>query len=173
MPRPWGKALLAFSSADLLNRIIGGGLKCYTPKHDDRPGPATPRAWPASGLPGSRCRGWGIPGRGIRGWPCRYSDRAASPWRPLELTVPNLRTDLQMASSVLTVAARGPVQRTRGQQPRRLLRTNHRAGTRRTGRSWSAAFPDHECWPAPPTSLIARALAGKYYFKCSAGASRK
>ena len=26
-----GKALLAFSSADILNRVIGGGLKCYTP----------------------------------------------------------------------------------------------------------------------------------------------
>ncbi len=100
-----GKALLAFSSADMLNRVIGSGLKCYTPNTVTDPDRL--RQMLAS-IRLTRVA--------ISRWEYRtgFSEVAVPVFgsggiavAALELTVPNLRADLHMASSVLTIAARG------------------------------------------------------------------
>jgi DNA-binding IclR family transcriptional regulator len=100
-----GKALLAFSSADILNRVLGSGLKCYTPNTVTDPDRL--RQMLAS-IRLTRVA--------ISRWEYRtgFSEVAVPVFgsggiavAALELTVPNLRADLHMASSVLTIAARG------------------------------------------------------------------
>jgi DNA-binding IclR family transcriptional regulator len=100
-----GKALLAFSSADILNRVIGSGLKCYTPNTVTDPDRLR-QALASIRLTRVAIARWEFrPGFSEVAVPVFGSGGIAV--AALELTVPNLRADLQMASSVLTIAARG------------------------------------------------------------------
>jgi DNA-binding IclR family transcriptional regulator len=100
-----GKALLAFSSPDIVHHVIAAGLPSYTP--NTLTDPDRLRQTLAS-IRLTRVA--------ISRWEYRtgYSEVAVPVFgtggiavAALELTVPNLRTDLHMASSVLTIAARG------------------------------------------------------------------
>jgi DNA-binding IclR family transcriptional regulator len=100
-----GKALLAFSSAEIVDRVIANGLECFTPNtltesERLRHCLATIRL---TRIAVSR---WELePGVSAVAVPVFGSGGIAV--AALELILPNLRTDLQMASSVLTIAARG------------------------------------------------------------------
>jgi DNA-binding IclR family transcriptional regulator len=100
-----GKALLAFSPADVVDGIIGDGLKAYTPNtltdpEQLRRSLATIRLtrvaisrWEFEpGMSGVAVPVFGVGGMAVAA---------------LGLDVPNLHADLRLASSVLTVAARG------------------------------------------------------------------
>jgi DNA-binding IclR family transcriptional regulator len=100
-----GKALLAFSSADILDRVIGDGLTCYTPNTVTDPDRLR-QALASIRLTRVAVSRWEYkPGVSEVAVPVFGSGGIAV--AALELTVPNLRTDLPMASSVLTIAARG------------------------------------------------------------------
>jgi DNA-binding IclR family transcriptional regulator len=100
-----GKALLAFSSAKMVDGIIAGGLKGFTPNTLTDPDQLR------------RClASIRLTRVAISRWEFRHGEsEVAVPVfgsggmavAALELEVPNLRADLQMTSSVLTVAARG------------------------------------------------------------------
>jgi len=100
-----GKALLAFSPPELLDHVLGGGLKRYTANTLTDPGRLRQSlaAIRVARVAVSRWElepevcGVAVPVFGLGG-------RAVA---ALELSVPNLRADLRMASSALTVAARG------------------------------------------------------------------
>ena len=100
-----GKALLAFSSADILNHIIGGGLKCYTPNTVTDPDRLR-QALASIRLTRVAVSRWEYKA-GISEVAVPVFGSGGIAVAALELTVPNLRADLQMASSVLTIAAHG------------------------------------------------------------------
>lgn len=100
-----GKALLAFSSPEILDRIIANGLKCYTPNTLTDPGKLRQQL-ASIRLTRVAVSRWELtPGVSAVAVPVFGSGGLAV--AALELTVANLRDDLQMARSVLTVAARG------------------------------------------------------------------
>jgi DNA-binding IclR family transcriptional regulator len=100
-----GKALLAFSSADVVDRITARGLKGYTPSTLTDP-ERLRRSLASIRLTRVAVSRWELePGVSEVAVPVFGSGGLAV--AALGLCVPNLRADLQMASSVLTVAARG------------------------------------------------------------------
>ena len=100
-----GKALLAFSSDEMVDRIIANGLERYTPNTLTDP-ERVRRCLASIRLTRVAISRWELePGVSEVAVPVFGSGGMAV--AALELTVPNLRTDLHMASSVLTVAARG------------------------------------------------------------------
>jgi DNA-binding IclR family transcriptional regulator len=100
-----GKALLAFSSAEILDRVIVNGLTGFTP--NTLTDPDRLRQCLASiRLTRVAVSRWELqPGLSEVAVPVFASGGMAV--AALGLTVPNLRTDLRTASSVLTIAARG------------------------------------------------------------------
>jgi len=100
-----GKALLAFSSADMLNRVISRGLKCYTPNTVTDPDRLR-QALASIRLTRVAISRWEYR-TGVSEVAVPVFGSGGLAVAALELTVPNLRTDLHMASSVLTIAARG------------------------------------------------------------------
>jgi DNA-binding IclR family transcriptional regulator len=100
-----GKALLAFSSADILNHIITGGLKSYTPNTVTDPDRLR-QALASIRLTRVAISRWEFK-TGFSGVAVPVFGSGGIAVAALELTVPNLRTDLHMARSVLTIAARG------------------------------------------------------------------
>lgn len=100
-----GKALLAFSPADVQNRVIAEGLTRYTPHTLTDPEQLR------RGLSVIRLTRVAVsreelePGVAAVAVPVFGAGGIVA--AALELAVPNLRTDLPMARSVLTVAARG------------------------------------------------------------------
>jgi DNA-binding IclR family transcriptional regulator len=100
-----GKALLAFSSPEILDRIIRNGLKSYTP--NTLTDPAALRQCLASiRLTRVAVSRWELKA-GVSGVAVPVFGSGGIAVAALELTVSNLRTDLHLARSVLTVAARG------------------------------------------------------------------
>ena len=100
-----GKALLAFSPAEILDRITANDLKSYTP--NTLTDPERLRQTLASiRLTRVAVSRWEYKA-GISEVAVPVFGSGGIAVAALELTVPNLRTDLQMASSVLTIAARG------------------------------------------------------------------
>ncbi len=100
-----GKALLAFSSPEILDRIIANGLKCYTP--NTLTDPEKLRQHLASiKLTRVAVSRWELSPR-VSAVAVPVFGSGGLAVAALELAVSNLRDDLQMASSVLTVAARG------------------------------------------------------------------
>jgi DNA-binding IclR family transcriptional regulator len=100
-----GKALLAFSSGEMVDRIIANGLECYTPNtltDSER----LRRCLASIRLTRVAISRWELE-PGISGVAVPVFGSGGMAVAALELTVPNLRTDLHMASSVLTIAARG------------------------------------------------------------------
>jgi DNA-binding IclR family transcriptional regulator len=99
-----GKALLAFSATEMVDRIIADGLERYTPS--TLTDPERLRHCLASiRLTRVAISRWELePGLSEVAVPVFGSGGMAM--AALELAVPNLRTDLHMASSVLTIAAR-------------------------------------------------------------------
>ena len=100
-----GKALLAFSPAGIVDGVIDAGLEGYTPSTLTDP-ERLRRGLASIRLTRVASSRWELKPR--------TSEVAVPVFGPggtavaaLELEVPNLRTDLHMASSVLTVAARG------------------------------------------------------------------
>ena len=100
-----GKALLAFSSAEILDRVIVNGLTGFTP--NTLTDPDRLRQCLASiRLTRVAVSRWEFkPGHSGVAVPVFGSGGMAV--AALGLTVPNLRTDLRTASCVLTIAARG------------------------------------------------------------------
>src|ERR1700733_10637612 len=99
-----GKALLAFSPAEILDRVIVSGLNCYTPNTVTDPDRLR-QALASIRLTRVAVSRWEYQaGVSEVAGPVFGSGGVAV--AALELTVPNLRPDLQMASSVLTIAAR-------------------------------------------------------------------
>ena len=100
-----GKALLAFSSAEILDRVIVDGLTGFTP--NTLTDPDRLRQCLASiRLTRVAVSRWEFkPGHSGVAVPVFGSGGMAV--AALGLTVPNLRTDLRTASAVLTIAARG------------------------------------------------------------------
>jgi DNA-binding IclR family transcriptional regulator len=100
-----GKALLAFSPAEILDRVIVNGLKCYTPNTVTDPDRLR-QSLASIRLTRVAIARWELePGVSEVAVPIFGSGGMAV--AALGLAVPNLRADLQMASSVLTIAARG------------------------------------------------------------------
>jgi DNA-binding IclR family transcriptional regulator len=100
-----GKALLAFSPAEVLDRVIVSGLKCYTPNTVTDP-ERLRQCLASIRLTRVAIARWELePGVSEVAVPVFGSGGMAV--AALGLTVPNLRADLHMASSVLTIAARG------------------------------------------------------------------
>jgi DNA-binding IclR family transcriptional regulator len=100
-----GKALLAFSSAEIVEPIIGGGLNGYTLNTLTDP-ERLRRSLRSIRLTRVAISRWEFrPGISAVAVPVFGSGGIAV--AALELEVANLRTDLHLASSVLTVAARG------------------------------------------------------------------
>ncbi len=100
-----GKALLAFSPTGTLDRVIGNGLKCYTP--NTLTDPDRLRQCLASiRLTRVAVSRWEFE-PGVSGVAVPVFGSGGMAVAALGLTVPNPRTDLRMASSVLTIAARG------------------------------------------------------------------
>ena len=100
-----GKALLAFSPAETVDAVIGGGLDGYTQNTVTDPEQLR-RCLASIRLTRVAIARWELR--------CRVSEVAVPVFgaggmavAALGLEVPHLRADLQMASSVLTVAARG------------------------------------------------------------------
>jgi len=100
-----GKALLAFSSSDTLNRVIVNGLKCYTPNTVTDP-ERLRQCLASIRLTRVAVSRWELL-PGVSGVAVPVFGSGGMAVAALELTVPNLRADLQMASAVLTIAARG------------------------------------------------------------------
>ncbi len=99
-----GKALLAFSPAEMVDRIIADGLERYTPSTLTDP-ERLRRCLGSIRLTRVAISRWELePGVSEVAVPVFGSGGMAV--AALELTVLNLRTDLHMASCVLTVAAR-------------------------------------------------------------------
>jgi DNA-binding IclR family transcriptional regulator len=100
-----GKALLAFSHPEMIDRIVANGLKRYT--LNTLTDPEQLRQHLASiRLTRVAVSRWElIPGASEVAAPVFGSGGLAV--AALELTIPDLRTDLHMATCVLTVAARG------------------------------------------------------------------
>ena len=100
-----GKALLAFSSARIVEGIIASGLAGYTPNTVTEPDRLR-RGLASIRLSRVAISRWELrPGLSEVAVPVFGSGGLAV--AALALEVPNLRADLPMASSVLTVAARG------------------------------------------------------------------
>jgi len=100
-----GKALLAFSPADMVDDVIASGLQRYTPSTLTEPDRLR-RCLASIRLTRVAISRWELrPGVCEVAVPVFGSGGLAV--AALELEVPNLRADLQMASSVLTVATRG------------------------------------------------------------------
>lgn len=100
-----GKALLAFSSTEIVNGIIAGGLKGYTQNTLTDP-ERLRRCLASIRLTRVAISRWELrTGMSEVAVPVFGSGGMAI--AALGLDVPNLRTDLHLASSVLTVAARG------------------------------------------------------------------
>ena len=100
-----GKALLAFSPAEMLNRVIVNGLKCYTPNTVTDPDRLR-QCLASIRLTRVAVSRWELE-PGVSGVAVPVFGSGGMAVAALELTVPNLRTDLRTASSVLTIAARG------------------------------------------------------------------
>jgi IclR family acetate operon transcriptional repressor len=100
-----GKALLAFSSADIVNRTISGGLKRYTPNTVTDPDRLR-QALASIRLTRVAISRWELKA-GVSEVAVPVFGSGGIAVAALELSVPNLRADLHMASSVLTIAARG------------------------------------------------------------------
>ena len=110
-----GKALLAFSPSGIVDGVIAGGLEGYTPSTLTEP-ERLRRSLAGVRLTRVAISRWELrTGASEVAVPVFGSGGTAA--AALELAVPNLRTDLQMASSVLTVAARG--------LSRHLVASNH------------------------------------------------
>jgi DNA-binding IclR family transcriptional regulator len=100
-----GKALLAFSPAETLDRVIGGGLGRYTP--NTMTDPERLRQCLASiRLTRVAIARWELEA-GVSEVAVPVFGSGGMAVAALGLAVPNLRVDLHMASSVLTIAARG------------------------------------------------------------------
>jgi len=164
-----GKALLAFSSPELLDRVIGGGLKGYTPNTVTDPDRLR-QALASIRLTRVAVSRWEYKA-GISEVAVPVFGSGGVAVAALELTVPNLRTDLQMASSVLTIAARG--------LSRELAASNH-AGCFATITEQHASnrtvreAPDRQHSVAMSAGRLSacrqrrrHAAAGKYYFNWS------
>ena len=100
-----GKALLAFSPADLVDGIIGRGLKAYTPNTLTDP-ERLRRSLASIRLTRVAISRWELE-PGVSGVAVPVFGAGGIAVAALGLSTPNLRTDLAMVSSVLTVAARG------------------------------------------------------------------
>jgi DNA-binding IclR family transcriptional regulator len=100
-----GKALLAFSSADLLNRVIVNGLTRYTANTLTDPDRLR-QSLASIRLTRVAISRWELE-TGVSGVAVPVFGSGGIAVAALELVVPNLRSDLHMASSVLTIAARG------------------------------------------------------------------
>jgi len=100
-----GKALLAFSPAEILDRVIVNGLKCYTPNTVTDP-ERLRQCLTSIRLTRVAIARWELE-PGLSGVAVPVFGPGGMAVAALGLTVPNLRTDLQMASCVLTIAARG------------------------------------------------------------------
>ncbi len=100
-----GKALLAFSSSNMLDRVIANGLKCYTPNTVTDPDRLR-QCLASIRLTRVAVSRWELE-PGVSGVAVPVFGSGGMAVAALGLTVPNLRTDIHMASSVLTVAARG------------------------------------------------------------------
>jgi DNA-binding IclR family transcriptional regulator len=100
-----GKALLAFSPSDTLDRVIVNGLKCYTPNTVTDP-ERLRQCLASIRLTRVAVSRWELQ-PGVSGVAVPVFGSGGMAVAALELTVPNLRADLQLASSVLTIAARG------------------------------------------------------------------
>jgi IclR family acetate operon transcriptional repressor len=100
-----GKALLAFSPAEVLDRVIVNGLQGYTPNTVTDPDRLR-QCLTSIRLTRVAIARWELePGVSAVAVPVFGSGGMAV--AALGLTVPNLRADLHMASSVLTIAGRG------------------------------------------------------------------
>jgi DNA-binding IclR family transcriptional regulator len=100
-----GKALLAFSPADLLDRLTASGLKRYTPNTLTDPDQLR-QSLASIRLTRVAISRWELE-TGVSGVAVPVFGSGGIAVAALELTVPNLRSDLHVASSVLTIAARG------------------------------------------------------------------
>ncbi len=100
-----GKALLAFSSLEVLNRVIGDGLERYTPYTLTDP-ERLRQSLEAIRLTRVAVSRWELES-GLSAVAVPVFGAGGTVAAALELAVPNLRSDLHMASSALTVAARG------------------------------------------------------------------
>ena len=100
-----GKALLAFSPAGIVEGIIAGGLAGFTPRTLTDP-ERLRRCLASIRLTRVAISQWELTA-GVSAVAVPLFGSGGIAVAALELTVPNLRTDLSMASSVLTVAARG------------------------------------------------------------------
>jgi len=100
-----GKALLAFCPADVVDAIIGDGLKTYTPNTLTDP-ELLRRSLASIRLTKVAISRWELE-PGVSGVAVPVFGVGGMAVAALGLDVPNLRTDLRLASSVLTVAARG------------------------------------------------------------------
>jgi DNA-binding IclR family transcriptional regulator len=100
-----GKALLAFSPAEILDRVLLNGLTCYTPNTVTDPDRLRQNL-ASIRLTRVAIARWELE-TGVSGVAVPVFGAGGIAVAALELTVPNLRADLQMASSVLTIAARG------------------------------------------------------------------
>jgi len=100
-----GKALLAFSPAEILDRVIVNGLKSYTPNTVTDPDRLR-QCLASIRLTRVAIARWELE-RGVSEVAVPVFGAGGMAVAALGLTVPNLRANLQMASSVLTIAARG------------------------------------------------------------------
>ena len=124
-PPPSAKHSWRSPQQGILDRIAATGLKSLHPEHADRsrtaaPDPGQHPAHPGRGITlGTRTRDFS----GSRSR-VRIGGMAVA---ALELTVTNLRTDLQHGKFRADDSRPRALQRTRYRQPRRLLRNDHRA----------------------------------------------
>ncbi len=150
-----GKALLAFSSAEILDRLIVTGLTGFTP--NTLTDPDRLRQCLASiRLTRVAVSRWEFkPGHSGVAVPVFGSGGMAV--AALGLTVPNLRTDLQMASSVLTIAARGLSRElaASGSHVNRFAMITEQHASNRTVREGS----DRRPFPAPSAGVNQRGSA--------------
>jgi DNA-binding IclR family transcriptional regulator len=100
-----GKALLAFSPPEVVNRVMADGLERYTPDTLADP-ERLRRSLEVTRLTGVAISRWELE-RGVSAVAVPVFGAGGIVAAALELTVPKLSTDLRMAHSVLTVAARG------------------------------------------------------------------
>jgi DNA-binding IclR family transcriptional regulator len=100
-----GKALLAFSPTEIVDRVVTNGLKRYTLNTMTDPGRLR-RCLASIRLTRVAVSRWEL-AAGVSEVAVPVFGSGGVAVAALQLEVPNLRTDLEMASSVLTVAARG------------------------------------------------------------------
>jgi DNA-binding IclR family transcriptional regulator len=100
-----GKALLAFSPAEILDRVIVNGLKRYTPNTVTDPDRLR-QSLASIRLTRVAVSRWELEA-GVSEVAVPVFGAGGMAVAALELTVPDLRAGLHMASSVLTIAARG------------------------------------------------------------------